>query len=92
MNATTNHQSTIGTEIARRMVDLGVTTAELSSRSKGRVSAKQIWRITTGVTQRPHNDTLKTIADALGCRPSDLLRGEGHDGNHRGSDQEGLPG
>lgn len=88
MQATANPESGIGQEIARRMVEQGITPTELSRETK--LTVRQISRITGGGTKRPRNDTLKKIADALGCSPFDLDRsGEGQHGNHRGKDHQG---
>lgn len=91
MFATANTPSQIGDEITRRMLDMGLKPTELAAQTG--ISMKSISRLTNGHTIRPHNDTLKKIADVLGCQASELVfRGGGQEhGDDRSEDPQGLP-
>ena len=87
-----NTPSEIGYEITRRMLDQGLNTRDLAK--KAVISDKSISRLRNGhVTTAPQNKTLKKIADALGCKPTELVFREGGEhGNDRSEDPQSLPG
>ena len=65
-------QNRVAIEIKARMEHLGLTAAELGRRAG--VGRTCIPDILTGNSINPRADTLKKIADALGCTPNDLVQ------------------